>query len=100
MQQPIQIEGGFFVCSPRAAAIAGLPQQTLWRWASAQVTGYGYALKTLEHRGHLLIDERDVYVVAGVQQALPIPKGRLPRAKRDAMKRLADKFHATLHPVG
>jgi hypothetical protein len=99
MEDPIQINGGFFHSPERASEITGLGKSTFCAWTRAQVTGYGFDLKTVEHRGHRLVDERDVLVVAAVQKAFPVPKGRIPSDTRDQMKRMAERLHATLNPT-
>lgn len=96
MQETIPISGGFFHCPERAAAMVGLPNSTLWRWAKARSTGYGHPLNVVEHQGHRLIDERDVHVVAAVQKEFPLARGPVPPDRREQMKNYAAQVRAKL----
>jgi hypothetical protein len=97
MQQPIELNGGFYLHTDRAGEITGLPATTTWRWAMRSVTSYGFALNVTKHQGHVLVDERDVYAIAAVQRDFPLARGGPgSRDRREAMKRYADRVRATL----
>ena len=98
MQQPIPINGGFFYSPVRASAIAGLGVATLFNWAKARCTSYGYPLNVVEHQGNRLIDERDVHTLAAVQKSFAVGKGPIPPDRREQMKRYAAQVHAKLTP--
>jgi hypothetical protein len=96
VQQPIPISGGFFYTPERASELAGLSNQTLFNWAKAHVTSYGYPLNVIEHQNHRLIDERDVHAIAAVQKDFPLGGGPIPTNKREQMKRYAAQVRAKL----
>lgn len=96
VQQPIPISGGFFYSPERASEIVGVSNRTLFIWAKAQITSYGFPLNVIEYQNHRLIDERDVHVLAAVQKDFPVGGGPIPTNKREQMKRYAAQVRAKL----
>lgn len=100
MQRVVALQKGIFVCPDRAAAIARLAPDCLFRWARDATTSYGYRLSVIPHGGHRYINEIDVRVIAKIQQDFPVRRGGPGSKRRQAeMKEFAERLRASLTPT-
>lgn len=98
VERAIPIQGRMFVCPNRAASIVGVASETLYRWFRRGTTSYGYPVRTVRVGKHRLADERDVWVMAGVNRDVPLVQGGAGREEREQMKARALALRANFEP--
>jgi hypothetical protein len=99
LQRVIVIDGRMYMSPHRAALLVGASDKALRRCARRAATWYGASLDVVKHGGHSLIEERDVLVLAEVNQKFPVGNGPLPRIRREEMRAYAERVRAKLTPA-
>jgi hypothetical protein len=101
VQRVIDLNGKLYVCPYRAAEHVGISYKVLRAYARRASSWFGMPLDVVKHggRGRLLIDERDVFVLAAVNREFPVGKGPIPRAKREQMCQYSERIRAKLMPA-
>ena len=97
MNPPLLLYNNFFYNPTRAAALIGLSDECLFKWAARCCTGYGYKITVIEHAGRLLIAERDVRIMADVQRAFPVRRGPVHPDRQKQMRIYAARLARLRH---
>jgi hypothetical protein len=99
MERAIAIEGKIFVCPRRAAPLVGVTHPTLAACARRGSSWFGMPLETAKLGEHVLLEERQCFVLAAVNREFPVSKGPIPRARREQMRQYAERVRAKLMPA-